>query len=412
MNTQCRVDGKKHGSGGKFSLQEGDCYEGDFSRGEITGKGTKTWVDGRTYTGDFVCGEQTGRGAWSSADGKEYYEGDFVDNRREGQGQHRVSNGDTYNGAFSRHKYHGAGSYLRENNFVVTSMFETGSAHGRGSISWHKAGSYEGSLVQGNMHGQGKYAAFNGSYRYSGEFSCNRPSYSVQKLNLFVDKSFMKSHAVEETSKKKAPAKGKKGADVSGDVLATVSAGHEIGRVVYLMSTEGSAAAATAGAGANAAGGQDEHAGQWTAPLSVPCPVEQLRAVRLRLREHHPPPPPAKGEAPRESDPASELGAVLPLWRRRVSAEGRSSAWERFPPSHCTRYISGQDILTGDHVVVEGGGEGFSVDAESGVTAAPVTHAADSCVSVAFVPSSLPEAHERLILITDFKFKIDPSASL
>jgi hypothetical protein len=327
------VDGKKHGSGGKFFLLGGATYEGDFSGGEMTGRGTKTWPDGRTYSGDFVGGELCGRGTWTSADGEEVYEGDFRDNRREGQGCSRLRGGDTYSGAFSAHRFHGRGSYLRENCFVVTSTFASGVAQGASAIKWHKAGSYDGDLSGGCMHGSGLYAAFDGSYRYQGEFRRNSPHYSVEKLHLFVDKSFASDHVEEDAKGKKKAAKPKKG-DHSAEALATVSAGHELGKLVFLL-------------GADQSPALGEHAGEWRVPLSVPLPPEQHRCMRVRLREYSPPPPPGKGQPPPEPDPAAELGAVLPLWRRRASAELRSSAWERFPASDCIRYIGGVEVLTG-----------------------------------------------------------------
>jgi len=385
------VDGKKHGSGGKFSLIGGDSYEGEFTNGEITGKGTKTWADGRSYTGDFLSGEMCGKGVWTSSNGNEVYEGDFDSNRREGHGHNRLPNGDTFNGAFSRHKFHGEGSYLRENCFIITSTFEAGVAHGKGSVKWHKAGSYDGNLSNGCMHGSGVYSAFNGTYVYSGEFVENTPAYSVEKLNLFVDKRFISEPVDEDPKAKKKAAKPKKG-DASADALATVAPGHEVGKVVFLMNTDKSDPL-------------DEHAGEWTVPLSVPNQHEQHRSMRLRLREYFPPPPPGKGEAPREPDPDTELGAVIPFWQRKPSLEVKCSAWARFPVSKCIRYINGVDVLTGEQVTIEGATESFTKD-ESGLTSAKVPQAADASVSICFVPSVLEQAHERLAIIVDFKLAV------
>lgn len=394
----CRVDGKKHGPGGKFWLTGGDTYEGDFSNGEMTGKGCKTWVDGRTYTGDFVCGEMCGKGVWTSANGDEVYEGDFDSNRREGQGYNRLANGDTYNGTFSRHKFHGHGSYLRENCFIITSNFEAGVAHGKGSIKWHKAGSYDGDLLNGCIHGNGVYTAFNGSYRYSGEFIQNSPAYHVEKLNLFVDKSFASDHVEDDTKAKKKAAKPKKG-DTASDALATLAAGRELGKLVFLMSTDKSDPL-------------DEHAGEWKVPLTVPNPQEKHRSMRVRLREYNPPPPPGKGEAPREPDPDTELGAVLPLWQRKASAEVKSTAWARFPVSSCIRYINGVDVLTGEHAATEGETEGFSKNEADGIISAKVPQSTDASVSICFVPSILEKAHERLTMIVDFKLDLTTSTQL
>ena len=334
-----RENGKKHGTAGKFNLLGGSTYEGDFSAGEMTGKGTKSWVDGRTYTGDFVSGEMCGKGKWTSADGKEIYEGHFMDNRREGQGYNRLANGDTYNGTFSRHRFHGSGAYLRENCFIVTAAFQAGLVNGESKVNWHKAGSYDGAIAAGSIEGQGVYAAFNGSYRYQGEFVNNCPDYRVDKLHLFVDKHFITDHGANDEGggsgkgKKKPPAKSKKG-DHSGDVLTTVSAGHELGKLIFLMTTDKNTELG-------------EHSGEWKVPLSIPNPAELHRSMRVRLREYFPPPPPGKGEPVLDPNPDTELGATLPLWQRRATVETKSRSWERFPVSNTIRYIDGVDVLTG-----------------------------------------------------------------
>jgi len=34
-------------------MRDGGFYEGEFTNGEITGKGTMKWPNGATYTGEF-----------------------------------------------------------------------------------------------------------------------------------------------------------------------------------------------------------------------------------------------------------------------------------------------------------------------------------------------------------------------
>ena len=54
------------------TFDNGDRYEGNFSRGEKHGRGTYTWLDGQTYVGEYVDGKRMGwastgtRGATSS----------------------------------------------------------------------------------------------------------------------------------------------------------------------------------------------------------------------------------------------------------------------------------------------------------------------------------------------------------
>lgn len=66
-------------------MADGSFYEGQFINGEIEGHGFRRWASTRNeYTGQFVKGELNGHGIMIYGDGSRY-EGEWVENRREGK---------------------------------------------------------------------------------------------------------------------------------------------------------------------------------------------------------------------------------------------------------------------------------------------------------------------------------------
>lgn len=73
--------------------------------GEIEGRGSKHWADGRCYEGGFSRGEACGEGRFTSPTGESYV-GTWDQNKRQGRGQLVLPNGQgAYTGDFHRHRY-------------------------------------------------------------------------------------------------------------------------------------------------------------------------------------------------------------------------------------------------------------------------------------------------------------------
>lgn len=88
-----------------FEVEGWSTIEGNFVDGEIEGRGSKQWVDGRRYEGDFSRGEACGEGWFKSPSGESYV-GTWAQNKRHGHGQLVLPNGQgTYTGEFRRHRY-------------------------------------------------------------------------------------------------------------------------------------------------------------------------------------------------------------------------------------------------------------------------------------------------------------------
>jgi hypothetical protein len=102
------VDDTKHGKGKIKYHNKGDYYEGEFTRGAMTGKGYYVWKNNHTYNGDFVDGKMHGKGLYKWTDGNEY-EGEYINNKKEGKGIFRWKDGRIFKGKFRDGKPHGQG---------------------------------------------------------------------------------------------------------------------------------------------------------------------------------------------------------------------------------------------------------------------------------------------------------------
>ena len=102
------INDLKHGFGKLEYYENGEIYEGEFYRGEITGKGIYIWSNGEQYEGDFINGIKHGKGIYTWPDGCEY-EGEYNNGKREGKGQYMWEDGRIFEGNFKNGKPDGKG---------------------------------------------------------------------------------------------------------------------------------------------------------------------------------------------------------------------------------------------------------------------------------------------------------------
>ena len=98
----------RHGHGRLEFLKEGNVYEGEFIRGEMTGKGNYIWRNKQRYEGDFVKGIKHGKGIYIWPDGYKY-NGEYVNGIREGKGIYKWKDGRIFEGNFKDGKPDGKG---------------------------------------------------------------------------------------------------------------------------------------------------------------------------------------------------------------------------------------------------------------------------------------------------------------
>ena len=108
----------RHGHGRLEFLENGDVYEGEFKRGEITGKGLYKWANKQQYEGDFVNGIKHGKGFYKWPDGIEY-EGDYNNGIREGRGKYKWKDGRVFEGMFKKGKPDGKGKLTFKGKTII-----------------------------------------------------------------------------------------------------------------------------------------------------------------------------------------------------------------------------------------------------------------------------------------------------
>ncbi|SPQ98893.1 unnamed protein product (mitochondrion) [Plasmodiophora brassicae] len=177
---------RKHGRG-KFqvgcpSAGPTATYEGDFVDGEMTGRGTKTWSDGRRYDGEFVMGEFHGKGTFVDKD-ESRYEGDWESNQRSGNGVLRLANGDVVSGVYRQHcivqgVWNGASGNRYEG------AWQGGVWHGHGVETLSDGAVYTGDFENGRRHGHGTLVEPSG-FTYNGAFQGGAPLYAGERVLMF-----------------------------------------------------------------------------------------------------------------------------------------------------------------------------------------------------------------------------------
>lgn len=105
----CSADGLAEGRGVAVGVAT---YEGEFRAGRKHGKGIKSWSDGERYEGDFVDDAKQGVGTYvwgrETPWAGERYIGQYRADMRHGHGVYEWTNGDRYEGPWADDRMTGA----------------------------------------------------------------------------------------------------------------------------------------------------------------------------------------------------------------------------------------------------------------------------------------------------------------
>ncbi|KAM6155830.1 radial spoke head 10 homolog B [Rhynchocyon petersi] len=201
-------EGFMHGHG-VYIWADGLKYEGHFVKNIPTNRGIYTWPDGSTYEGEVVNGMRNGFGTFKCStrpvsyighwcdgkrhgkgtiyynqDGTSWYEGNWVNNVRQGWGIRCYSSGNIYEGQWEDSMRHGEGRmrWLGTSE-EYTGQWERGIQNGFGMHTWFLKrfpnsqyplrNEYIGEFVSGNRHGHGTFYYASGAM-YEGEWVSNK----------------------------------------------------------------------------------------------------------------------------------------------------------------------------------------------------------------------------------------------
>ncbi len=215
-------NGKQDGEG-SYSFSSGSKYTGEFKDGLRYGTGTYVWPDGEKHTGQWMNDKQYGEGSYYRKDGTvltgvwkegkykgktgevtgcifgdcnngygtyvwsngEKYTGNWVNQRRKGQGINYFANGSRYEGEWADDYRNGYGTNYYVDGTIKSGMWENdryiGTSYnnygcisgdcdnGYGIYTWDSGERYEGYWQNGKRNGQGTNYFSNGA-EYSGNW--------------------------------------------------------------------------------------------------------------------------------------------------------------------------------------------------------------------------------------------------
>ena len=179
---------KKHFKG-KQSYSNGGEYEGQWVNGKREGRGMHVYVDGKEYTGEWQNNKRHGKGCLltfaphatkkaitgttptSVSDErqrkkegkesglgmshqqnlelmkrkpKERYEGEWAEDRKDGEGAQWYASGAHYSGGWKANKKEGYGVYTFADGRTYGGQWQKGKYHGRGRLQYKTGEVYEG----------------------------------------------------------------------------------------------------------------------------------------------------------------------------------------------------------------------------------------------------------------------------
>ena len=124
------LNGLRSGKGTLYYGNDHIKYEGDFSNDKFEGNGRYNYEDGEYYIGQFLNGLRNGKGTLYYGNGHIKYEGDFSNDKFEGNGRYNYEDGEYYIGQFLNGKKHGKGKYYLENGKYYVGQWINDNRHG------------------------------------------------------------------------------------------------------------------------------------------------------------------------------------------------------------------------------------------------------------------------------------------
>lgn len=150
--------------------KKGEKYEGTFKMGSKM-RGTTKYPNGDVYEGEYENDKKNGQGMYRWSDGN-VYNGEWKDDNRNGQGMYTWTDGNVYEGGFKDGDLHGQGTLKFPNGEALTGEWKDGEANGQGKYTWPNGRAYEGEFKDSKFYGQGTMKYSNGRV-YTGGWDNN-----------------------------------------------------------------------------------------------------------------------------------------------------------------------------------------------------------------------------------------------
>ena len=157
------------GKGIIYTKNKKKVYEGNFVNDKYEGQGKLIFND-KYYIGNFIDGKIHGKGTLFSKNGNVIYEGDFEFGNYDGYGTLYEKNGEYYKGQFINNQKHGKGIlYSNDNKVIYEGEFAFDTFEGNGKF-YFDDGYYIGQFMNGQYNGKGIIFNSDNTIRYDGDF--------------------------------------------------------------------------------------------------------------------------------------------------------------------------------------------------------------------------------------------------
>lgn len=143
-------------------------YEGELVDNKRNGTGTYTWANGTKYIGGWKDDLFHGQSVYTFSDG-DCFIGNWEDGKKSGHGTYTWTNGDIYDGEWLNDLFHGVGTFIFSDGGKYVGDWKDGKKHGKGENTWSNGDSYVGEWENDLFNGQGTYTFANGN-TYFGEW--------------------------------------------------------------------------------------------------------------------------------------------------------------------------------------------------------------------------------------------------
>ena len=116
--------------------------------GLANGEGTLYVKNEYTYTGEWKDNAKTGRGCEQYHITGDVYEGEFVNNEKEGKGKYTYKDGTVYEGGFANSRYDGRGKMTWTDGRKYIGEFRKGRIEGKGNAPLNEDGTFVRTFVK------------------------------------------------------------------------------------------------------------------------------------------------------------------------------------------------------------------------------------------------------------------------
>ncbi|KAL3911676.1 MAG: hypothetical protein SGARI_001531 [Bacillariaceae sp.] len=131
------IESLRNGNG-RYYLEGGAVYDGQWRDGQMNGRGFFTWPDNSIYDGEWKDGKRHGSGLLRAVDGF-VYDGQWVNNAMEGRGLAIYPSGQKYEGSWNNGRREGRGTIHFVEGAVYEGRFRDDAIDGQGTMKMSRA---------------------------------------------------------------------------------------------------------------------------------------------------------------------------------------------------------------------------------------------------------------------------------